>query len=180
MSATVTIGRISTDTELGDIWVAVRDGALTGLVMGASLGETLKILRKLLPDALLTQEGDAADAWLAQVDAYMRGERSDFDLPIDWDVMQPFQREALKLVYAIPYGQTASYGDIAKQLGKPEAARAVGHANATNPIPLVVPCHRVVASGGKLGGYSAGDGLNTKEYLLQLEGVIQARQMKLF
>jgi methylated-DNA-[protein]-cysteine S-methyltransferase len=83
--------------------------------------------------------------------------------------MTPFQAKALQTVYAIPYGETRSYGDIAAAIGQPRAARAVGRANATNPMPLVIPCHRVIASDGSLHGYGGPGGLRTKAWLLDLE-----------
>ncbi len=84
--------------------------------------------------------------------------------------MTPFQIEALQKVYEIEYGRTLTYGDVAKQLDKPGASRAVGRANATNPMPIIVPCHRVLGSDGKLHGYGGPGGLETKAWLLRLEG----------
>jgi methylated-DNA-[protein]-cysteine S-methyltransferase len=114
--------------------------------------------------------GPSVEAALAQLDAYLRGERRDFDLPIDWSIMKPFQRAALEMVCAVPYGRTTTYGAIAQLLGRPGAARAVGRANATNPLPIIVPCHRVLGGDGKLHGYGARGGLETKAWLLRLEG----------
>jgi methylated-DNA-[protein]-cysteine S-methyltransferase len=105
-----------------------------------------------------------------QIGAYLRREREAFDLQIDWSVLTPFQELALRAVFAIPYGQLSSYGEIARQIGKPRAVRAVGRANATNPMPIVIPCHRVLGSDGKLHGYGAPGGLETKAWLLRLEG----------
>jgi methylated-DNA-[protein]-cysteine S-methyltransferase len=106
---------------------------------------------------------------LQQIAEYLRGERQDFDLPIDWSVLTPFQEQALRATFAIHYGQTSTYGDIARGLSKPRAARAVGRAEATNPMPLVIPCHRVLGADGGLHGYGAGKGLETKRWLLDLE-----------
>jgi O-6-methylguanine DNA methyltransferase len=83
--------------------------------------------------------------------------------------MTPFQRQARRAVAAIPYGQTRAYSQIAAHLGNANAARAVGRANATNPIPLVIPCHRVVGADGSLCGYGGAGGLRTKRWLLDLE-----------
>ncbi|MGE5248996.1 MAG: methylated-DNA--[protein]-cysteine S-methyltransferase, partial [Bacteroidota bacterium] len=79
---------------------------------------------------------------------------------------------ALQLVFAIPYGKTSTYQHIAAELGRPHASRAVGRANATNPMPLVIPCHRVIGTDGKLHGYGGGNGLTTKAWLLQMEGAV--------
>jgi methylated-DNA-[protein]-cysteine S-methyltransferase len=91
------------------------------------------------------------------------------DLALDLRSCTPFQRQVLRIVQTIPPGQTWSYADVARAAGKPGAARAVGQVMARNPVPLFVPCHRVVASGGGLGGFSAPGGLNTKRELLELE-----------
>ena len=91
-----------------------------------------------------------------------------------WSLFRPFQREALQVVFRIPYGETCTYHDIAIEIGRPNASRAVGRANATNPMPIVIPCHRVIGRDGKLHGYGGGEGLKTKEWLLQMEGAVIA------
>jgi len=100
---------------------------------------------------------------------YARGERVAFPDALDLSAVSPFQRAVWQTTREIPYGQTRSYGWLASRVGKPRAARAVGQALGANPWPIIVPCHRVVASDGRLGGY--GGGLDTKERLLRLEGV---------
>ena len=104
-----------------------------------------------------------------QIQEYLSGERTTFDLEIDWTLITPFQRQVLELQLAIPYGETRTYGQLASQLGKPRAFRAVGRAGATNPVPLIIPCHRVVGSDGSLRGYGAPGGIQTKAWLLALE-----------
>ena len=103
---------------------------------------------------------------IRQVIEYLEGKRSDFDLRLDLRGT-PFQRSVWNALLEIPYGATRSYADVARAVGNPNAVRAVGTANGTNPIPLVVPCHRVIATGGKLGGY--GGGLDLKRRLLAME-----------
>ena len=105
---------------------------------------------------------------------YLNGKRTAFTIPIDWSLFRPFQCEALQVVYRIPYGETCTYHDIALEMGRPNASRAVGRANATNPMPLVIPCHRVIGRDGKLHGYGGGEGLKTKEWLLKMEGAVMA------
>jgi methylated-DNA-[protein]-cysteine S-methyltransferase len=105
---------------------------------------------------------------------YLNGRRTAFTIPIDWSLFRPFQREALQAVYRIPYGETCTYHDIAIEIGRPNASRAVGRANATNPMPIVIPCHRVIGRDGKLHGYGGGEGLKTKEWLLKMEGAVMA------
>lgn len=109
---------------------------------------------------------EAFDAPRRQLDEYFRGVRRDFDLPLAPRVT-PFQARVLAELRAIPYGETRSYKDIAVALGDVRAVRAVGSANGRNPLPIVIPCHRAVGSGGKLVGF--GGGLETKRYLLDLE-----------
>jgi methylated-DNA-[protein]-cysteine S-methyltransferase len=105
-----------------------------------------------------------------QVLEYLAGKRRAFDLPLDWSEMTVFQADVLRLTLAIEYGEVRAYGELANLLGKPAASRAVGGALARNPLPLLIPCHRVVASSGALTGYSATGGIATKARLLELEG----------
>ncbi len=101
-----------------------------------------------------------------QLDEYFAGERRAFDLSLK-PSGTPFQLEVLNALSTIPYGETRSYGDIAAQIGRPRAVRAVGAANGRNPLPIVLPCHRVIGADGSLTGF--GGGLATKRYLLDLE-----------
>ena len=104
---------------------------------------------------------------VAQLDAYFRGARREFDLKLK-PTGTAFQLAVLNALTTIPYGETRSYGEIASQIGRPKAVRAVGAANGRNPLPIVVPCHRVIGADGSLTGF--GGGLETKRYLLDLEG----------
>ena len=107
---------------------------------------------------------------VTQLEEYFDKKRTSFDMPLDWGgAHSDFQRDVYEQLLAIPYGHVVSYGDIAKAVGKPDMARAVGQAVGANPIPIVVPCHRVVASDGRLTGF--GGGLPAKVALLKLEGV---------
>ncbi|WP_217136338.1 methylated-DNA--[protein]-cysteine S-methyltransferase [Streptomyces sp. AC558_RSS880] len=108
---------------------------------------------------------------IRQVEAYFAGERRDFELPLDWSLISGFNREVLReLASGVPFGSVVGYGDLARRVGQPGAAQAVGTAMGANPLPVVVPCHRVVESGGGIGGF--GGGLETKRHLLALEGVL--------
>jgi methylated-DNA-[protein]-cysteine S-methyltransferase len=101
-----------------------------------------------------------------QLEQYFAGERTDFDLELDMRGT-PFQKDVWNALLTIPYGETRSYGEIARQIGRPDRARAVGAANGSNPISIIVPCHRVIGSDGSLTGY--GGGLDRKRFLLDLE-----------
>jgi methylated-DNA-[protein]-cysteine S-methyltransferase len=110
---------------------------------------------------------DAADL-LAR---YCAGERVTFDLPVDDGRFTPFQREVYRVVRGIGYGETMSYAGVAALAGRPGAARGVGTAMARNPLPVVIPCHRVVAANGAMTGYSAPGGIMSKQRMLTMEGV---------
>jgi methylated-DNA-[protein]-cysteine S-methyltransferase len=135
------------------------------------------------PDELLTElatrvsprvlEAPAQlDGARRELDLYFGGKLTEFDLPLDWQLSKDFRRRVLRAIARIPFGQTRSYTEMAKRAGNERAVRAAGSACGSNPIPLVVPCHRVLRSGGALGGY--GGGLPMKEGLLRLEGVLEA------
>jgi methylated-DNA-[protein]-cysteine S-methyltransferase len=102
-----------------------------------------------------------------ELDRYFEGKLRDFEVPLDWSLAGDFARRVLRRTARIPYGSVASYGDVAMGVGTPRGARAVGNALGSNPIPVVVPCHRVVRTGGAIGGY--GGGLTRKRWLLALE-----------
>jgi methylated-DNA-[protein]-cysteine S-methyltransferase len=105
-----------------------------------------------------------------ELDDYFEGRRQEFDLPLDWRLSHGFRRRVLRAIHRIPYGETVTYTDMARSAGNVRAVRAAGSACGYNPIPIVVPCHRVLRTGGALGGY--GGGLEMKEGLLKLEGVL--------
>ena len=114
---------------------------------------------------------DKAPPWVAktvkQLDCYFAGRRVEFEAPLDWSAATLFQREVWAAAREIPYGETRSYGGLARAIGRPGAARAVGNALGENPAPVIVPCHRIVRVDGTTGGFTAGPGL--KEALLSLE-----------
>ncbi len=110
------------------------------------------------------------DTTRRELDRYFEGKLTEFDLPLDWSLSRDFRRRVLRSIARIPYGQTRSYTEMARSAGNERAVRAAGSACGSNPIPVVVPCHRVLRSGGALGGY--GGGLPMKEELLRLEGVL--------
>ena len=160
-------------TPLGDLWVAVSEKGLVAVEWADQRSALDAYLTKRLkrPSILNAEKTSSA---LRQLGEYLSGDRTSFSFPIDWSLLRPFQRTVLKLVFTIPYGETRTYGEIAHQMGRARAARAVGRANATNPMPLVIPCHRVVGADGKLRGYGGGEGLKTKEWLLKMEGAVFA------
>ena len=106
---------------------------------------------------------------LEQLTAYFKGERQAFDLPLDISLGTDFQQRVWQQLQKIPHGETISYATLAQRVGNPKGYRAVANANGRNPFSIIIPCHRVIASDGKLGGYTGG--LDKKEYLLALEGI---------
>jgi methylated-DNA-[protein]-cysteine S-methyltransferase len=127
----------------------------------------------ILPSEETQDEPTAGQAALiARLQAYAVGQADDFlDVPLSDEELTPFQRQVIRHCRRIPAGQLLSYGQLAKKAGSPGAARAVGQVMRSNRWPLVVPCHRVIGAGGRLGGYSAPEGLALKVRLLELEGV---------
>ena len=170
INETVYIGEISS-TPLGPIWLAISERGLVAIEVSPNKDTLISLLNRFDFLQVLVDETKTAAA-AHQISQYLQGERETFDLPIDWSVLTPFQEQALRATCAIPYGKVMTYGEIAQRLGNPRAARAVGRAEATNPIPLVIPCHRVIGADGGLHGYGAGAGLETKAWLLDLESKI--------
>jgi len=147
------------DTPIGELLLAGEEGALS--MIGFPKGS---MRREPEPHWIFNEKPLAAAC--AQLNEYFAGSRKEFDLPLRLDGTE-FQVSVLEALQDIPYGETTSYGEIAKRIGRPKAVRAVGAANGRNPIPIVVPCHRVIGSTGDLTGF--GGGLDTKEALLRLE-----------
>ncbi len=157
------------ETRLGWIGLAFDAESIVGLQLPrASRAETLRRLHRDYPDATLAQS--APRAMTRELEEYARGARRAFDLPLNWSRLKPFQRAVLETANRIPYGETRTYGWIAREIGKPRASRAVGAALGANPIPIILPCHRVIGSDGGLHGY--GGGLPLKRRLLELEGAV--------
>ncbi len=118
---------------------------------------------------------DISQLAIDQLDEYFKGERKIFDLPIELSHHGAFNQSVWEQLLSIPYGSTISYKSLANKIGKPKASRAVGLANGKNPLPIVVPCHRVIGSNGRLTGYALG--LDMKQKLLQIEGAIKQQSL---
>jgi methylated-DNA-[protein]-cysteine S-methyltransferase len=162
-------------TDIGPLMLAATGNGLVNVVFHASDAVRDRALERLAarlggrpvedPDSPLLAEA------IRQLRAYFAGERHDFDLALDWSLISGFNRQVLReLAAGVPYGSVVGYGDLAKRVGQPGGAQAVGVAMGSNPLPVVVPCHRVVERDGGIGGF--GGGLETKRRLLALEGVL--------
>lgn len=142
----------------------------------ASLQNLIKWTNRHISDAHFVKDQKQLSVYISQLDEYFDRKRKTFEFDIDL-IGTDFQKSVWNALLNIPYGTVKSYSEIARQIGQPTALRAVGNANGANPIPIVVPCHRVIAKNGTLGGY--GGGLDMKRKLLFLEGVISEDQKQL-
>jgi O-6-methylguanine DNA methyltransferase len=169
---TIYIGQTG-NTPIGKLWLAASDLGLVAVECGKSQAEFEAYLVKRFKRTVKYAPKRVREA-ATQLSKYLSGKRRNLTLVIDWTVLRPFQQSVLRTTYEIPYGETRTYKEIAEHIGRPRAARAVGRAEATNPMPLVIPCHRVIGKDGKLHGYGLGEGVKTKEWLLRLEGAVIA------
>ncbi len=164
----VDVAYATTDSPLGRLLVAATPAGLVRLAFEREDDDEVleQLAARVSPRVL--EAPDRLDEVRRELDQYFEGQRDQFELPLDWRLSGGFRRTVLETLYAdVGYGRTVSYLELATMVGNPKASRAVGTAMATNPIPIVVPCHRVLRAGGQLGGY--GGGLPAKRTLLALE-----------
>ncbi len=160
------------DSPLGELLVAVTPRGLVRIAYpgGGDDAVLAELAERVSPRVLLAPE--RTDAVRRELDEYFNGERRKFSTPVDWSLVHGFAQGVLRATARVPFGETATYRQVAEAAGSPRASRAAGNALGSNPIPIVVPCHRVLHSGGGLGGYSGG--LERKRALLTIEGVLDA------
>ncbi|HSG25853.1 MAG TPA: methylated-DNA--[protein]-cysteine S-methyltransferase [Anaerolineales bacterium] len=159
---------------LGTGWVAANNQGLVAFDFGIPEED---FLTRVFPKGVsassstetLTIAHPLTSLALRQVGEYLAGERQHFTLPIDWRQFTVFQADVYRAVIAIPFGDTRTYQQIAAQVNRPRAARAVGAANGANPLPIIIPCHRLVGKDGSLRGYGGKGGIQTKQWLLDHE-----------
>jgi O-6-methylguanine DNA methyltransferase len=170
-----TLHTANMDSAIGPLFLAASRRGLVALEFDARLPEQQSIrpnprhLREEKMGIAFEHSPRRMRPYLSQLEEYFAGERREFTFPLDLRSTD-FQQACWRALLAIPYGETRSYADIARAIGKPKACRAVGMANNRNPLAIVVPCHRVIASDGTLCGY--GGGLDMKRKLLELEGAL--------
>lgn len=158
------------DSPLGPLTVMVTPRGLVRLSYpGEGIDDQLEELAVRISPRIL-EAPERTDEVRRQLDAYFAGRSHGFDVPIDWRLVRGFAGDVLRATARIPFGSVSSYREIAADAGSPNAYRAAGNALGSNPVPIVVPCHRVLHAGGGLGGYTGG--LDRKRYLLRLEGVL--------
>jgi methylated-DNA-[protein]-cysteine S-methyltransferase len=179
-TAAARFAQTAAETGALDVAYAAVDSPFGSLLVAASARGLLRLAYPDEPvDALLAELAQQVsprileapgrlDPLRRQLDEYFAGSRRRFEFPIDWRLVHGFGRDVLRVTVHIPYGKLSTYGQVAVRTGRPRASRAVGNALGANPMPIVIPCHRVVRTGGGLGGYTGG--LQRKERLLQLEG----------
>jgi methylated-DNA-[protein]-cysteine S-methyltransferase len=160
------------DTPIGPCGIVWRGTAVVGMQLPEGSGATARArLQRRHPTAREAPVPDHIQPVIGAVTALLRGEKRDLsDIPVDLTDLSPFQQRLYKTLRTVPPGATISYGELASRLGDGITARDVGEAMGQNPVPIIVPCHRVLASGGKLGGFSAAGGVATKVRLLEIEG----------
>lgn len=164
-AAVVTWARMN--SPVGILYVAQTEHGIAAITFGRGMEP---LLQELDPRARLVEDPGTLAPTLAQLEEYFAGARTRFDLPVDLSRLTDFQREVLDRTARINSGEVWTYKDVAEAIGRPRASRAVGTALARNPVPIVIPCHRVIGSDGKMHGYSGGGGVQTKLWLLNLEG----------
>lgn len=158
------------DSPLGGLTVMVTPRGLVRLSYpGEGIADQLQELADGVSPRIL-EAPERTDEVRRQLDAYFAGTLAGFDVPIDWRLVRGFAGDVLRATARIPFGSVSSYREVAAAAGSPNAYRAAGNALGSNPIPIVVPCHRVLHAGGGLGGYTGG--IDRKRYLLRLEGVL--------
>lgn len=169
-SETVAFGAVP--TQVGDVLVAVTESGVVASHFRDSADVRARIAARLgLP---VVDDPERTAQARTEVAAYFAGSLRDFSLPVDWRLMSPAQRLVLGTLYeTVPFGQVVTYGELAQRSGSTIPARGIGSIMGSNPIPIIVACHRVVAGSG-LGGFSGGDGVESKQVLLALEGQLPA------
>jgi methylated-DNA-[protein]-cysteine S-methyltransferase len=161
----------SVDSPLGPLMVAATPRGLVRLTYSEFRDDDevlAELARRVSPRVL--EAPTRLDGIRRELDEYFAGRRTEFEQPIDWTLTRGFTTEVLRATATVGYGHTTTYRDVAGAAGSPRAVRAAGNSLGSNPMPIVVPCHRVLRTGGGLGGYTGG--LERKEFLLRLEGVL--------
>ena len=167
----VDVAYTSVDSPVGPLLIAATPKGLVRVSYTEFRGEeeTLEELARRVSPRVLEAPG-RLDPVRRELDEYFEGRRQEFEVPIDWSHLAGYTRDVLRSTAKIGFGELSTYADVATAAGRPRAVRAAGNALGANPMPVIVPCHRVLRTGGGLGGYTGG--LERKEFLLRLEGAL--------
>lgn len=161
-------------TQLGWFGLVARGGRLVATYLPRPKAEVTEQIIVRFPDAEASTT--LLEAFVGDVRRYFEGHRVAFRAELNLTTIPPFRRAVLEVCRRIPYGRTASYAELARLAGNPKAVRAAGGAMAHNPLPLVIPCHRVLRSDGSIGGFSSPCGVSDKERMLRLEGIVPTHE----
>lgn len=153
----------SFDSPIGEIFIASTSHGICKVSLGTSEDKFIASIDAVRDERRFKR-------LLHELDQYFEALQVELDFSVDLTGLTPFRKRVLMAVKKVPYGEVRSYKEIARSIGNPKAARAVGQVNANNPVPLIIPCHRIIGSDGSLVGF--GSGIDIKRYLLQLEGVL--------
>ncbi|MBS7637616.1 methylated-DNA--[protein]-cysteine S-methyltransferase [Candidatus Bathyarchaeota archaeon] len=156
-------------SPIGEIWMAGSEKGLLKIDLLTSEEQFLADLRKITSSKPI-RDARRFTKIEGLLEEYFRGNKVIFDIPLDLNGTE-FQKDVWRAIYKVPFGRLSSYGRIAEEIGRPKAVRAVGNAVGANPLPIVIPCHRIIRADGGLGGY--GGGIDLKLYLLSIEGIIE-------
>jgi len=170
------------ETPIGPCGISWSAQGITGLQFpGSDANETLAELARRFPQAGVAEPPDFVVAAIAAIVGLLEGADDDLtSIPLDPSHIPPFNQRVYDVTRAIPPGQTLTYGEVAAAIGEPGAARAVGRALGENPYPIIIPCHRVLAAGGKMGGFSGTGGVVTKRRILAIESRAKLDELPLF
>ena len=157
-----------TSTPIGKLLLVKSNNGLSHIIFEKKIKEFESTIMRDFPDIKISNDFNSLSSEIKQLTEYFTGKRKNFNIQLDLK-LPPFYQKVINVVTKIPYGKYLSYEQVATKAGNPGAARAAGTANARNTLPIIIPCHRVLAKHGKLGGY--GGGIKIKKYLLKLEGI---------
>jgi methylated-DNA-[protein]-cysteine S-methyltransferase len=167
----VEVGYATADSPFGPLTLAATERGLVGLNLPRYDADDFLARLSMTISPAIVEVPARLDPVRRELERYFEGDLRKFTVPLDWQLIHGFQEKVLRRTYAIPYGKTLTYGEVAAEAGNPRAFRAAGTALGRNPIPLIVPCHRVTRSGGVPGNY--GGGPEMKRALLELEGSLK-------
>ncbi|MEV0382264.1 methylated-DNA--[protein]-cysteine S-methyltransferase [Nonomuraea sp. NPDC050643] len=171
MTTVTTVAFAEVPTPVGPFVLGITETGLVVSGWGARTASRARLAERL--GLAEVHDADRTACAVAELNAYFAGELKVFETPIDWRLMSGSRLQVLQALHRVPYGTAVTYGELARLSGSSVPARGIGSIMGSNPIPIIVPCHRVIAAGAGLGGFSGGEGVETKRWLLTHEGYLQ-------